>query len=79
MQKRLQEYDNKIALLDAQIKQAVADINLMQGAREECLFWLSQSYEESPGIEKIREALLADKIEIIDEPPKPVISDTSPE
>ena len=68
MEKRLKEYEAKIAQLYTHIHQAMADLNIFKGAREECLFWISKAHEISPDLEKLKQAFFADKIEILDVP-----------
>lgn len=62
--------EKRISEIEKAIQQGMANVNMLMGGKEECLYWLSQlnaSPSLDPGMElhELKKALHADSIEII--------------
>lgn len=42
LQERLNEIDQNINKIDSHIKQLVANLNMLDGGKQECLYWLKE-------------------------------------
>lgn len=67
--KRKLQVETAIKKTNEQIQQLMSNLNMLEGGRQECIFWLNE-INKSPAnemkLEELKEYLGADSIEVID-------------
>lgn len=61
--------EKRLAEIQKAIDQHMANLNMMMGGKEECLYWLKQLDEKSSNgmsIHELKEVLGADSVDLVD-------------